>query len=421
VAGDHTISAGNGYACARTQDARVACWGRTPDGGHLGAVVVAGLDGVVGVATGASVYAWTGGGGVWQWDGTRTRRVAKLDNVVEIVADTDAACARFVGGRVSCWTDGKPPAAAPRIFDAVQVAIAGHEACARVATGDVVCWSVDKPAEPKPIPRARGAVALDGQSRGQGSLGEVFAAVLAGGVTVMWEQPSGAPISVPALPADVVTVSVGFYETCALGATVTCWSDDAEPDVRTVDALAGARSISLGDWVGCACAWTSAGVACQEAYYGRGEQSAMATTLDSELGDVIDMRLPINQGSEDLCLLRKTGRVECRVVNETALREVDDLEHVVALATGPGSETCGLRANGTVACWHLANSTGEPTAPVARPIAKLTDAVELVGGERHACVRRKRGQVSCWGSAELLGDGRRRTRDTPVVVGGVAL
>ena len=54
-------------------------------------------------------------------------------------------------------------------------------------------------------------------------------------------------------------------------------------------------------------------------------------------------------------------------------------------------------------------------------MANITDGVELVGSEIHACVRHRTGRVSCWGYRTILGDGLDLHQDTPVVVANVAL
>lgn len=55
-----------------------------------------------------------------------------------------------------------------------------------------------------------------------------------------------------------------------------------------------------------------------------------------------------------------------------------------------------------------------------RTLPGISDAVEIVGGDIHACVRHRTGEVSCGGLRALLGDNADRFRRTPKIVAGVA-
>ena len=64
-------------------------------------------------------------------------------------------------------------------------------------------------------------------------------------------------------------------------------------------------------------------------------------------------------------------------------------------------------------CW-LEGLRLSGIAPVE--VDGLTDAVDLAGGESHACARRASGHVACWGSWEQLGAGLHAEQTTPVEV-----
>src|SRR5690606_232623 len=89
--------------------------------------------------------------------------------------------------------------------------------------------------------------------------------------------------------------------------------------------------------------------------------------------------------------------------------------------------SCGLRENGTVACWGL-NGVGqlgdggvEDGYDVAEVVG-LSDAVQLSVGLNSACVVRQGGALSCWGdnASGRLGDGTTTSRTSPVNVSSLS-
>ena len=58
---------------------------------------------------------------------------------------------------------------------------------------------------------------------------------------------------------------------------------------------------------------------------------------------------------------------------------------------------------------------------MVKAVPLVEDAVELVGGSSHACVRKASGQVTCWGNSDLVGHGGRADSNTPSIVTGVAM
>jgi hypothetical protein len=363
----HALSVAGAYGCARTRDGHAACWGSTPDGEHSVPATVPVLADLAGIATATGrVVAWSRTGEVWQWTGEPATRVP-LTEVVEIAASEDATCARRRDGGVACWLAGAAPASA--FTGATQIAVAGHHACAR-AGDDVSCWTISAdPAKPAIVARAHGAIAIAGADRG--TRGSVIAVVLPRGKLVAWAYAwalssssvgAGAitALPVPALPADVTAVTVGDLDMCALGASVTCWADDAKPIVRPIGALAGARAISIGNTLGCA-ALSDRSVRCW-----------------GSPGDIGDGKPP---------------RVTVPV-------DVAGLDDAVQLGAA-GESTCVRRANGHVVCWgsRLTDDWGARSRAVdlvPREIPGLADATDLWVG-RQACAHRKNGHVACWG------------------------
>ncbi|MFC5578935.1 PxKF domain-containing protein [Lysobacter niabensis] len=79
--------------------------------------------------------------------------------------------------------------------------------------------------------------------------------------------------------------------------------------------------------------------------------------------------------------------VSAQPVQEGAAR--DGSGGVVALASGD-MHSCGLRSDGTIACWG-ANDFGQATPPAGHFIA-------LTAGRQHSCGLRDDGKVLCWGA-----------------------
>ena len=65
-------------------------------------------------------------------------------------------------------------------------------------------------------------------------------------------------------------------------------------------------------------------------------------------------------------------------------------ETFTAISSG-GLHTCGLRSNGSVACWGN-NEYGQATAPAGETFTAISS-----GGWRHTCGLRSNGSVACWG------------------------
>ena len=89
-------------------------------------------------------------------------------------------------------------------------------------------------------------------------------------------------------------------------------------------------------------------------------------------------------------------------------------------------QSCGLRGNGTVACWG-ANGSGQlgngTTTGSPRPVAVngIADAAGIVADSGHTCALRVNGEVACWGQNGKgeLGDGSTTNRTSPVAVSGM--
>jgi alpha-tubulin suppressor-like RCC1 family protein len=102
---------------------------------------------------------------------------------------------------------------------------------------------------------------------------------------------------------------------------------------------------------------------------------------------------------------------------------------VAELAAGSGY-TCVRWTSGRVSCWGwidppaVAGMSAPATTMIglSADIGGVTDAVELAGGESHACVRRRDDTVACWGtnSQGELGNGTTVTSSVAVAVVGLS-
>jgi len=95
---------------------------------------------------------------------------------------------------------------------------------------------------------------------------------------------------------------------------------------------------------------------------------------------------------------------------------------------------CARRSSGRVSCWgsdadgqlgdsatHSACGSGARCSGTPVDVVGITDAVDIVAGNNHACALHATGAVSCWGDNSLgqLGDGSFTDRATPVSVSGL--
>jgi alpha-tubulin suppressor-like RCC1 family protein len=104
---------------------------------------------------------------------------------------------------------------------------------------------------------------------------------------------------------------------------------------------------------------------------------------------------------------------------------------LASLALG-GDTTCGLRRNGSIACWGaLAISAapaipGKPappkTTPKPKPVVSVKGVTAVALGGDHACAVLQDGSATCWGDNEKgqLGDGSAAKKHAPAKVKGLA-
>ena len=97
----------------------------------------------------------------------------------------------------------------------------------------------------------------------------------------------------------------------------------------------------------------------------------------------------ISSGASHTCGLRSNGSVACWGRNEYDQATVPAGETFTAISSGV-SHTCGLRSNGSVACWGR-NEYDQATPPAGETFTAISS------GARHTCGLRSNGSVACWG------------------------
>jgi alpha-tubulin suppressor-like RCC1 family protein len=456
LTGATAVAVGAYHTCAIAMGS-VYCWGRN-NGGQLGAnpatvtqsttpLVVAGISMATSIAAGAThTCAVHGTGSVSCWGAGTSGQLGHgmFTNSFTAVATgiTDAltikggggvshTCAIRLGGAVSCWgsnfngqlgdgtmTSRSSPAAVPGLVDAVQLDVGSAHSCALRATGRLLCWGDntygrlgDGTITSSPTPRT--VVGLSSMANieaggnhtcGRRTSGETFCwgRNMVGELGVAAPAQSSSPLRIAGLD-DAVEFDMGWQYTCARRSNgrVACFGrndngqlgdgtlvDHAVP--TNVMGITTARDIVAGQYHACA-RLTDGTVRCW------GDNGG------GQLGDstFVDRPSPVS---------------------------VMGLTNAVELSTTVAS-TCARVRTGEVYCWG-SNSSGQfgdgttmSHATPTVPALVVDDAIEIVGGLGHTCVRRANRLVYCFGrNAEgQLGDGTTVDRLSPVVVSGLGL
>ncbi len=451
------ISAGYRHTCALTTDGDVKCWGY----GYLGNGKYSGMSVPVTVSGWpAEVVALSVGsehtcvattiGEVWCWgknssgqlgDGTLTSRLSPVkvagfsNNGLSVNAGYSSSCAITATGGVKCWGandfgqlgDGSndrhsTPVDVTGLSDkASSIDVGTFHTCALLSNGAIQCWGKN----------------ASGQL-GNGTLND-----------------SSIPVSVVDLTSSAVSISAGESHSCSLlsAGNIECWGENGfgqlgngtvEKSILPVEVGGlpqAALSVSAGYY------FTCAGTIENDIYcWGRGDYGQLGNGYSSINKIVVDgygfpgVVNSFSVGSTHSCAVLESGKIVCWGTSFSGqLGNGDNDNHPIPVYiqddidiytdVDAGSyHTCGLTNSGTVKCWG-ANVAGElgngsvlsANTPVA--VNGLPDEITSIGlGEISTCAVTRNHDLACWGwnLYGQLGTGDKENRLLPTFIDSLA-
>ncbi len=372
------IALGADHSCARVRDGRARCWG-LQSGGQLG-------NGPIQPGSTPLAAAVVDANG------------AELGGVAALHTGGSHTCARHADGSARCWGynlygqlgrgtqgDSSPLPLSPKdehsldLVDVRQVALGASHSCALLGDGSVRCWGYN-----------------DAGQLGNGVAGLAF--------------PSPTPVGGAAPLGTVREVALGVSHSCARLAigTLRCWGSNDAGQLGN-GSTGGAFPLPL----------------------------PVKHTGGAELNDVRQLTL----GFLHTCALFNDGFANCWGYNSDGqLGTGNTLSSPSPLAVRNGANSgnlgslqqlavgdyhsCGLLANGTVACWglnqfkQLGNEGAGGSSPLPVAVGGLGGVQQIAAGFSHTCARLADGTARCWGYNfnGQLGDGTTADAAVPVMV-----
>lgn len=457
TSGVASVSAGAGTTCALTTSGGAKCWGGNGNG-QIGdgsitqrnsPADVSGLtSNVTAVVTGGGFHTCgilnTGGLKCWGWnfygqlgDGTTTLRNTPVNvsglssGVASVALGNYHTCALTTGGGVKCWgwgaggqlgdgtgTDRVAPVDVTGLTSGVSILGVGYaHTCALTTGGGVKCWG----------------------ENGNGQLGD--------GTTTN----RNAPTDVGGLTSGVVSISVGFYNSCATlsSGTVMCWGkgmnglvgdgnkiDSSIPVVAKVISQLPA-AMSVGHTHACAIL-SGQRLNC----WGDNSSNQLANglgtttykTIPTDFFKIQSTAKGIAVGAWSSCAFNDTnagcvggnanGQLgDGSINNKHAISQLNGASVGVTSMSAAGYHACAV-VNGGAKCWGTNGSgqlgdgsTTQRISPV--DVLGLTSGVKSVAvGYTHSCALLNNGSLRCWGAAGMLGDGTSTQQSTPQIIFG---
>jgi alpha-tubulin suppressor-like RCC1 family protein len=438
------VRGGGAHACVVRQNGDVACWGDGKDG-QLGdettlsrssVALVKGLGGAVDVVLGSRhTCALLQDGSVWCWGANesaqlgvepaaagRPTQVPGLTGVKAIAAGGAFTCAVPADGSVVCWgstVDGQVETTPQPVLSLANIrALAARErhACALTEDGLVFCWG----------------------SNEQGELGD--------GTRISRREPM-----LVALPGayPIAEIALGAAHTCALAAAgpLWCWGANQVGELGdgtdtihllpTTVSLSSVRDVAAAGHHTCASEGTGT-VWCwganQSGQLGEGTTSNINVPVPvTGIEDAAD----VTAGEGFACARRRDGTVWCwgdnrlgQLGNGTPIERltpvrVSNLDRSLSVTAG-AAHTCALRpasdGSTTTVCWgdNQAGQIGDGTRldrPTPVPLKINLNALEVVAGALHTCLRGGDRSVWCWGRGGAGQLGISSMVDVPVPAG----
>lgn len=252
---------------------------------------------------------------------------------------------------------------------------------------------------------------------------------------------------------DYVQISAGINHACGVraGGTVWCWGNDSNGKLgngaavtvdqsapNMVQGLTDVVMVSTGDEQTCALkrdgtAWCWG----DNTYYQLGDGTNTGSAVPVQVADITDF-VDISTGYRGTCGLRISGEADCWGAGTTGL--MGNGTNVTNQRPGPVSTVtdfttihlshmyayaCGATKSGKGYCWGQAEqngnygdggTTGAHNTP--EQISNITDFVDVQLVNTHGCGIRASGEVWCWGNDSFgkLGNGSSVTVDQTVPV-----
>jgi alpha-tubulin suppressor-like RCC1 family protein len=354
------VSAGRFFTCAVQRSGVATCFGRNEEGqcdvpeGILFRKVVAGYYHACGLTEdNHHIVCW--GKNYWgQCD-------APEGTFVDVSVQAAQSCGVRENGEVVCWGSGLTPP-----YGTYLQVSAGFQTCGLTVKGSIECFET---APDNPVP-PQGTFSEISVNMGHGC------AVTADGSIQCWGNNDDGQCTAP--PETFASVSAGYRFTCARkqDGTVQCWGlndkGQCDPPGTPFEAISMGHSFGCGlDAAGKISCWgrcddmncaSPDGLVFKS--FKAGRNSVCGITADDEaicLGPENDED-PFRQmlqnrsftdvfaGDAYICAITTEGIAEC-LGNRELFYEPPSPEGTFIQLTGQSVSPCGLRTDGTIACW----------------------------------------------------------------------
>ncbi len=332
-----------------------------------------------------------------------------------ITAGDEHSCALAPSGSIKCWganavgqlgngsvSTTEPfgelvPTPVVGVTDAVAVSAGGQDTCAILSDRSVACWG----------------------SNQYGELGQ--------DASVPY---SGSPVTVAGV-LGAGAIAIGDHHVCALltNKSVTCWGGGELTSglvwfipPTAISGIATARAIAAGGTHTCAILDNGTTTCWDVTQTGFGSPGSITG---------ISAAAHIALGFFSGCVSLVDGRLQCWTHDSTTPVEKTGIVGVVDVASGgdrfshpPLDHTCAALSDGHVQCWgtnffgELGDGNSATFSVDPTLVSGISDAVSVVAGSFHTCVRRQNSAVWCWGlgSKGQLGQGATTSSSVPVPV-----
>jgi len=257
-------------------------------------------------------------------------------------------------------------------------------------------------------------------------------------------------VGVTGLSSGVASVSTGGWHSCAVmdSGSVKCWGRNdwgnlgngtTSTSYTPVDVSGlNATAVKVVTTQYSSCALTTAGGVKCWGYGGWGligDGTGSSRTTPVDVSGMTSGVIALAAGGQHMCAVKNTGALLCWGWNgygqlgDSSNSDRYEPSDVTGLDSGvvavaPGMyHTCASLATGAVKCWGYngdgqlgSNNWNGTNAPVS--VFAMTDATTSISsGERHTCVVRTTGALSCWGdSYNGLGDGTSARSNVPLSI-----